>query len=705
MTDNDDNKLTPDAFSPAPTDSQVKTNEQLAATRFEPLSEVRATKQSVSVTQIALAASGLTIGLLLFFLFTARSLTLNIESETPPDFSLSGLNWSFGEQLLVRPGEYALRVEAEGYHPFEQPVTVTDADTQRLDIALAPLPGTVSVITTPVGADITLDGLSLGPAPLENILLEAGQYNIAASLPRFQPWQDQIEVVGRSQDQTVQIGLAPDWAHVTFTSTPEDVAAAVDGETTEITPRGVEVLSGDHELTLSAPGFMPLTVPLQIIAGVDQNLGGITLTPADATLSLNSTPPGASVTVDGAFAGLTPLVLPLSPDKPHTVRVSKAGFSASNLSLTLARGDTAERSITLKPELGEVRFVIEPPEANILINNQIAGTGNQTLDLPAVAQRIEVALPGYATFTTEVLPKPGLPQLVNVTLLTEAAARKAAMKSSITTPLGQTLVLVDPSIEAQNPFTMGASRRDPGRRANEVEHAVELRRAFYLASTETTNAQFRQFEATHDSGLIESYSLDRDHQPVAGISWQQAASFCHWLSRLEGLPPFYRENQGIIIGFNPSSTGYRLPSEAEWAFAARVEGDRLRRFAWGDDFPPTEEVTNVADNTSALVTGRILNGYTDQFVVSAPVGSFPPNHRGLHDMGGNVAEWVHDGYRIPSANAELAIDPLGAQRGDNYTIRGGSWALSRLSELRLTFRDYGERGRDDLGFRVARYAE
>ena len=704
MTDNDD-KLTPDAFSPASPLNRAGADEQLAATRFEPLSEAATTQRRISVTQLALALACVAVALLLFFLFTARSLTLNIEAETPPDFSLSGLHWSFGDRLLVRPGEYVLKVEADGYHPFEQRVTVTDADTQRLDIALAPLPGTVSVITTPVGADITLDGLSLGPAPLENILLEAGQYKIAASLPRFQPWQDQIEVMGRSQDQTVQIALVPDWAHVTFTSTPEDVAAAVDGETSEITSKGVEVLSGDHELTLSAPGFIPLTVPLQIIAGIDQNLGAIALTPADATLSLSSTPPAASVTVDGSFAGLTPLVVPLSPDKPHTVRVSKAGFSASNLSLTLARGNTAERSITLEPELGEVRFVIEPQEANILINGRTAGTGNQTLELPSVAQRIEVALPGYATFTTEVLPKPRLPQLVNVTLLTEAAARKAAMKPSITTPLGQTLVLVDPSIEAQNPFTMGASRRDPGRRANEVEHPVELRRAFYLASTETTNAQFRQFEATHDSGLIESYSLDRDHQPVAGISWQQAASFCNWLSRLEGLPPFYRENQGIIIGFNPFSTGYRLPSEAEWAFAARVEGDQLRRFAWGDDFPPTEGVTNVADNTSALVTGRILNGYTDQFVVSAPVGSFPPNHRGLHDMGGNVAEWVHDGYRIPSANAELAIDPLGAQRGDNYTIRGGSWALSRLSELRLTFRDYGERGRDDLGFRVARYAE
>jgi len=704
MTDND-KKLTPDAFSPASPSSRAGADEQLAATRFEPLSEAATIQRRISVTQVTLALAGVAIALLLFFLFTARSLTLNIEAETPPDFSLSGLNWSFGERLLVRPGEYVLSVTAEGYHPYEQTITVTEAETQRLDIALAPLPGTVSIITTPPGADITLDGLSLGSAPLNDIVLESGRYAVGAALARFQPWASAVEVAGRNQSQTVQIALVPDWAYVTFTATPSEVIATIDSDTAEVTDRGVEVLSGEHELTLSAPGFMPVTVPLQIVAGIDQTLGTISLKPADATLSLSSTPSGAGVTVDGAFTGLTPLIVPLSPDATHTVRVSKAGFRTSSLTLALARGDTAERSVTLSPELGEVRFVIEPPAANILVNGQAVGTGNQTLDLPAITQRIEIALPGYATFKTEVLPKPGLPQKVQVTLLTEAAARKAAMKPSITTPLGQTLVLVDPSVESQNPFTMGASRRDPGRRANEVEHPVELRRAFYMASTETTNAQFRQFEATHDSGLIESYSLDRDHQPVAGISWQQAASFCNWLSRLEGLPPFYRENQGIIIGFNPSSTGYRLPSEAEWAFAARVEDDQLRRFAWGDDFPPTEVVTNVADNTSALVTGRILNGYTDQFVVSAPVGSFPPNHRGLHDMGGNVAEWVHDGYRIPSANAELEIDPLGAQRGDNYTIRGGSWALSRLSELRLTFRDYGERGRDDLGFRIARYAE
>ena len=694
--------LKPDAFSPA-TPSQG--GEQLAATTFEPLSDSPQQKQRINVTQILLGVAGVVIAALLFFLFTARSLTLNIDAEAVPDFSLSGLNWSFGERLLVRPGDYTLSITAEGYHPYEQTITVGEADTQQLDIRLAPLPGTVTIATQPAGGEIILDELSLGSAPLADLTLEAGVYRVEAVLERYQRWLGQIDVIGRNQSQIVDIVLLPDWANVRFSATPATVTASIDGRPADITATGVEVLSGEHKLTLSAPGFTPMNLPLSIEAGVDQNLGAVTLTPADATLTLESTPPGAGVTVDGAFAGLTPLVLPLSPGDRHAISLSKAGYLGARLSLTLARGETASRAVTLKPELGEVRFAIEPPEAEILINGQRVGAGSQSLSLPAVQQRIAVQLEGYASFETEVLPKPGLPQQISVTLLTEAAARKAAMTPTITTPLGQTLVLVDPSVETQNPFTMGASRRDPGRRANEVEHTVELRRAFYIASTETTNAQFRQYEATHDSGLIESYSLDRDHQPVAGISWQQAASFCNWLSRLEGLPPFYRENQGIIIGFNPSSTGYRLPSESEWAFAARVDGDALRRFAWGDEFPPSAVVTNVADNTSALVTGRILNGYTDQFVVSAPVGSFPANHRGLHDMGGNVAEWVHDGYAIPSANAELAIDPLGAQRGDNYTIRGGSWALSRLSELRLTFRDYGERGRDDLGFRIARYAE
>jgi formylglycine-generating enzyme required for sulfatase activity len=127
--------------------------------------------------------------------------------------------------------------------------------------------------------------------------------------------------------------------------------------------------------------------------------------------------------------------------------------------------------------------------------------------------------------------------------------------------------------------------------------------------------------------------------------------------------------------------------------------------AWGEAWPPEDGSANLADASSAIVTGRILNGYTDKVVVSAEVGKFPPNPRGLYDMGGNVAEWVNDVYRVPVPNEAIEENPLGDPQGDNYTIRGASWSLSRLRELRLTYRDYGERGRDDVGFRVARYAE
>jgi len=228
---------------------------------------------------------------------------------------------------------------------------------------------------------------------------------------------------------------------------------------------------------------------------------------------------------------------------------------------------------------------------------------------------------------------------------------------------------------------------------------------FYLQTTEVTNAQFRQFQAEHNSGQVAGNSLNRDHQPVVQVSWQQAAAFCNWLSAKEGLPPFYREQDGIIKGFNPDATGYRLPSEAEWAWAARADGATLLLFPWGETFPPTQPVENYADNTSAYVTGRILNDYKDGQVVSAEVGSFKPNQHQLYDMGGNVSEWVNDVYSIPRANDATERNPLGSQTGDNYVIRGASWTQSKLSELRLSYRDYGQAGRDDVGFRLARYAE
>ena len=85
-----------------------------------------------------------------------------------------------------------------------------------------------------------------------------------------------------------------------------------------------------------------------------------------------------------------------------------------------------------------------------------------------------------------------------------------------------------------------------------------------------------------------------------------------------------------------------------------------------------------------------LDGYEDPFPATAPVETFKPNAWGVFNMGGNVAEWVHDYYTIyPSDSGSVETDPAGPEDGELHVIRGGSWMDSSVAELRLTFRDHG----------------
>ena len=686
-------------------------DESLSPAAFEPRTEITvATRPRIKPATALLLVAGLLVAYTLFFLLTARSVSITVESETAPSIDISGLHLPFGERFLMRPGTYELIVTAEGYQTFSGPLLVDRAEVQTLALSLTPLPGTLVIDSAPVSATVSLNGSVIGTTPLTIDAVDAGEATLSVSAERYLPYETVIDVTGRAQTQRFSASLTPGWARVLVQTAPADVSVQIDQlrvDEPSVTLNGMvfEVMQGSREITFSAPGYIDEVIELDAVADTDVDLGIVELTPAAGMLRLTSVPAGAVVTRDGRFVGATPTEVAMEPSTRHRIQVSRAGYLTESFRLSLEKGANVNRQVVLSPALGEVDIQVTPRNATIQINGDDRGKGSQVLSLPGVEQVITIRAPGYASVERRVTPRAGLKQRISVALLTDEEARKAAIKPEITTSVGQTLVLIDPQVSPVNEFTMGAPRRDAGRGANEVERSVRLTRAFYMATTEVTNAQFRQFTQNHESGQAGGKSLNREHQPAVQLSWQQAASFCNWLSVREGLAPFYTERDGIITGFNSASTGYRLPTEAEWAFAGRIQGDDVWRFAWGEAWPPEDGSANLADASSALVTGRILNGYTDKVVVSAEVGKFPPNPRGLYDMGGNVAEWVNDVYRVPVPNEAIEENPLGDPQGDNYTIRGASWSLSRLRELRLTYRDYGERGRDDVGFRVARYAE
>jgi formylglycine-generating enzyme required for sulfatase activity len=643
--------------------------------------------------------------LVMLFLFNARSLQVNVVAQAPATISVSGLAFPFGERYLLLPGEYEVRASAEGYEPQVISVTVDERDSQTLEVQLQALPGLVSIDSIPQGANVAVDGESVGTTPLVDLPLSEGEHTLQLEEARHLPLEQTLQVTGRNVRQTLELQLAPAWAMVAVDSLPSGASILLDGEPAGTTPATVEMLRGERQLILQMPAFADWQKTLRIKASENQDLGQIKLQPAPGELELTSIPSGANVTLDGEFQGQTPLTLQVSPGAAHRLEVFKPGHKRYNGAVEMTAASRDKKTVTLQAQLGEVRLRISPANAVVRVNGKAIGQGVQSLSLPAVEHTVEVSLDGYATVRQRVTPRPGLAQLVEVNLQTQREVVSARNTGEITTPLGQTLLLFKPAESALADFTMGASRRDPGRRANEVLHPVALRRMFYLQTTEVTNAQFRQFQPSHDSGKIDGNSLNKDQQPAVQVSWQQAAAFCNWLSAKEGLPPFYRQSKGIVTGYDSSATGYRLPSEAEWAWAARADGATLKLFPWGDNFPPTSVAENYADDTSAYVTGRVLNNYKDGHVVSAPVASLKPNQHRLYDMGGNVSEWVNDVYTIPSANGATEQDPLGGQSGDYYTIRGAAWTHAKLSELRLTYRDYGQAGRDDVGFRIARYAE
>ena len=221
------------------------------------------------------------------------------------------------------------------------------------------------------------------------------------------------------------------------------------------------------------------------------------------------------------------------------------------------------------------------------------------------------------------------------------------------------------------------------------QHRVRITKPFYLANSEVTKGNFKKFieetgyktdaEKAGQGGTGYTGDNDRkfatrpsftwrdngteqtDDSPVTNVSWNDATSFCEWLSKKEG-------------------KSYRLPTEAEWEYACRAGTTSL--YYNGDDPEKLSEIENVSDKSARdrMKQSWLANGATlessDGFAFGSPVRHFRANNFGLYDMLGNVREWSADWYDETYYANSPGADPQGPETGTNRTIRGGSWSTA-----------------------------
>ena len=652
--------------------------------------------------RLVLAGVLIVLGLALGYLIAATPVRVVVDPAAAEiDFKGGWPEIGFGGTYLLRPGKYSVVAAHKGYETSTTAVQVGTTRNQLIRIALAKLPGRVQVDTQGIAATLTIDGKVVGPVPGE-YPVAAGTRTFELRAPRHLDFNETVEVKGEGENQTFTAKLLPSFSPVTIESKPAGARVAVNGKDVGATPLTTELDAGSHTVSLTATGFRPWETTIQVQANQPQKIGPVELGLPDGTLTIRSAPSGADVAIAGRYRGRTPLTVPLAPGMQHELMVTRAGYEPASRTVPIKAGERSGVDVTLKPILGEVTVRGEPADARLFVDGEARGSANQTLSLPSAELTIEVRREGFDTFSTKVTPQPGIARVVEYRLQTPDQTRAARVPAVIRAHTGMEMRRIP-----TGKFTMGSARREPGRRANEVPREVALSRPYYLGVREVTNAEYRQFRTEHLSGVIRDRSLDQDNHPVVSVSWQEAAEFCNWLSAQDGLPAAYVAQGENLVPVAPATTGYRLPTEAEWEWAARYDGSRaMRRYPWGSALPIAPKAGNFADRSSLAVLDTALNDYDDGVPTTAPVGSFPANPLSLYDLGGNVTEWVQDFYTVsPDLGGAPTTDPTGPATGSRHVVRGSSWRSASIPELRLAWRDYAEGKAQHIGFRIARYAE
>ncbi|MEP6822259.1 MAG: bifunctional serine/threonine-protein kinase/formylglycine-generating enzyme family protein [Chthoniobacterales bacterium] len=505
-----------------------------------------------------------------------------------------------------------------------------------------------TIATDPAGAMVLLgDRMKRSPAQFEGI--EPGKYSLRVMLPEFDPVEQRVELKSGETFALPLIKLQRSKGSVQITSAPDgaefELSRAGEPALRATTPATLQGLSTGVYEAVARRGEWELRDRVEIKRGETTRK---VFDFATGTISIASEPPGAEISIDGKVRGPSPLTLEL-PAGSHRVSAQYQDWPAEERDLKVEKNQTASASFEFAK--GSVKIISAPSGASVTQDGRDLGV------TPLLVEDVEPGQVAYelhlAGFKIETLT--GVVRSKTQTFL-DARLKKqptTAREGPFENSLGMRLVPVD---------------------------------GFYLSVWETRVKDWDAFCQATGRGSAPPDFSQTENDPVVKVSWQDANDFCVWLTAEE------RRN-GLIS----ESEIYRLPTDREWSMAVGLSDEggttpeerdgRLKGvYPWGKQWPPPTGAGNLADQSASRRRGPTIDGYSDGYAATAPVGSFPPNALGVYDLSGNVWEWCDDLYKP------------GSRWG---VLRGGSWANSNRAELLSSYRNVIDRYERDViyGFR------
>ena len=491
--------------------------------------------------------------------------------------------------------------------------------------------------------------LSIGHKQLGNLYdFQMGDYISSGGLESGKTYI--MELV--SGEREIIIKEARTTQYVVFQLTPPEAVVELNGEMLASSGGTAQKLMpfGSYQYTVKAPNYQMEVGRIKVDDPNNKHIVTVNLKPNFAAITITA-PSGAEIWVDEQRKGTGSWTGNLGAGV-HIFEAQLAGHRPSQrrYDLVVANGPQTISLEAPKPIVGEAEITSNPALADIYVDGKKVGQTPQLIsNLLVGSHSIKLSRKGYADYISTLTVKEGETASLTATMKKQetpaidggSATANAAGNLSFTVK-GVTFTMV--KVEAGT-FTMGATE-EQGRDADSDEkpaHQVTLTKDYYIGQTEVTQALWQAVMGTNVSQQRDkansSWSLSGigDNYPMYYISWEDCQTF---ITKLNSL----------------TDSKFRLPTEAEWEYAARG-GNKSR----GYKYSGSNSINDVA-----------LYKKTTNDNGTKPVGTKSPNELGIYDMSGNVWEWCYDWNGSYSSGAQT--DPTGATSGSYRVNRGGSWS-------------------------------